>query len=59
MTKKEMKENLTKKCKVSWERCKEFEDVFGEGSVEAEKMVTAWATYVTLYEEFFNEDPKY
>lgn len=59
MTELEMKKNLSKKCKVSWEIYKIYKREFGTGSVQAEKMQTAWYNYDSLYEEFFGEEVEY
>ena len=59
MTVSEMKENLAKKCKDSWEICKIYRRVFGMSSVPAEKMQTAWYNYDSLYREFFGEKVEY
>lgn len=59
MTELEMKENLAEKCKRSWEMYKIFKRVFGAGSVQAQKMQTAWVNYDFLYEEFFGEEVEY
>ena len=59
MTELEMKENLTEKCKCSWEIYKIYIKVFGKGSVQAEKMQTAWYNYDSLYKEFFGEEVEY
>lgn len=59
MTELEMKENLSEKCKEAWVMYKCFRRVFGTGSVEAEKMQTAWVNYDSLYKEFFGEEVEY
>lgn len=59
MTELEMKENLSEKCKESWERYKCYRKVFGTRSVQAEKMQTAWVNYDSLYKEFFGEEVEY
>ena len=59
MTELEMKENLSKKCKESWEMYKIYSRVFGSGSVQVEKMQTAWVNYDSLYREFFGEEVEY
>lgn len=59
MTELEMKENLSEKCKESWEMYKCFRRVFGTGSLQAEKMQTAWVNYDSLYKEFFGEEVEY
>lgn len=59
MTELEMKENLSEKCKRSWEMYKIYKRVFGTGSVQAEKMMTAWCNYDSLYKEFFGEEVEY
>ena len=59
MTKKEMKENLKKKCKDAWETYKGIKDVFGADSVQAEKALTKWVTYDDLFEELYNESLSY
>lgn len=55
MTASEMKENLAKKCKDSWEIYKIYRRVFGMSSVPAEKMQTAWYNYDSLYREFLEK----
>lgn len=59
MTASEMKENLAKKCKDSWEIYKSCSRVFGMRSVIAKKMQTAWYNYDSLYREFFGEEVEY
>lgn len=59
MTALEMKENLSEKCKDSWERLIRYRRVFGTDSVQAEKMQTAWVNYDSLYKEFFGEEVEY
>lgn len=59
MTELEMKENLSEKCKRSWEMYKIYRREFGTGSVQAEKMQTAWCNYDSLYREFFGEEVDY
>lgn len=55
MTVLEIKENLNKKCKESWETYKTYEDLFGSDSMYAQKKLTEWVTYMELYNEFFGE----
>lgn len=59
MTELEMKENLSEKCKESWEMYQCCKRVFGTGSVQAEKLQTAWVNYHSLYKEFFGEEVEY
>lgn len=59
MTVEEIKTILAGKCKESWEIYKCYQRVFGMGSVQAEKMQTAWVNYDSLYKEFFGEEVEY
>lgn len=59
MTELEMKENLSEKCKESWLLYKCYRRLFGTGSVQAEKLQTAWVNYDSLYKEFFGEEVEY
>ena len=59
MTELEMKENLSEKCKSSWEMYTIYKRVFGTASIQAEKMKTAWCNYDSLYREFFGEEVEY
>lgn len=59
MTKKDLKENLIKKCNDSWDMVKIMEHVYGQDSVQAEKARTKWVTYVDLFRELYNESPIY
>lgn len=59
MTASEMKENLAEKCKDTWEMYQIYRRVFGTGSVQAEKMKTAWVNYDSLYREFYGEEVEY
>lgn len=55
MTVEEIKTILAGKCKESWEIYKCCRIVFGTGSVQAEKMQTAWVNYDSLYKEFLEK----
>ena len=59
MTVAEIKTILAGKCKESWEIYECCRRVFGTGSVQAEKMQTAWVNYDSLYKEFFGEEVEY
>lgn len=59
MTTSEMKKNLAEKCKDAWEMLVICRRVFGTDSVQAEKKLTAWVNYDSLYMEFFGEEVEY
>ena len=59
MTIEEIKELLNERCDESWKVLKAIESVYGEDSKHAEKALTKWVTYDTLFCELFNESPCY
>lgn len=59
MTVEEIKTALNEKCNDSWEMLKVIEDTCGRKSVQAEKLLTKWATYDDLFREIYHESPLY
>lgn len=59
MTVEEIKTVLNEKCNDSWDMLMIMEHTYGQKSVQAEKALTKWVTYVDLYRELYNESPIY
>lgn len=59
MTVEEIKTVLNEKCNDSWDMLKIMENVYGQKSMQAEKALTKWVTYVDLFRELYNESPLY
>lgn len=56
MTKKEIKETISRRTKEAWEELRNATDFCGVESKEATHARTAWYTLVTLYEELFEDE---